>query len=65
MARGKSGRLVLEVDPELKRSLYFELEKEQKTLKDWFVSEAKNFIRKSSSPNTRGNVSLRVSKNAI
>lgn len=65
MARGKSGRLVLEVDPELKRNLYFELEKEQKTLKDWFVSEAKNFIRKGSSVNGRTNAGLRVTKDAI
>lgn len=63
MARGKSGRLVLEVDPELKRSLYFELEKEQKTLKDWFVSAAKSFIRKGSP--TNGNPVLKVTKNAI
>lgn len=44
MARGRSGRIVLEVDPELKRSLYLELEKNQKTLKDWFIAEATHLI---------------------
>ena len=44
MARGKSGRVVLEIDPELKRNLYLELEKRQKTLKDWFVAEAEKLI---------------------
>ena len=44
MARGKSGRVVLEIDPGLKRDLYLELEKRQLTLKDWFVSEAQNIV---------------------
>ncbi len=44
MARGKSGRIVLEVDPELKRSLYMALEKNQKTMKEWFVKEASELI---------------------
>jgi hypothetical protein len=44
MARGKSGRVVLEIDPGLKRDLYLELEKKQLTLKSWFVSEVKNLV---------------------
>ena len=44
MARGKSGRVVLEIDPELKRQLYVALELKQKTMKEWFVSEAESFI---------------------
>lgn len=44
MARGRSGRIVLEVDPELKKSLYLELGKKQKTLKDWFIAEAEHLI---------------------
>lgn len=46
MARGKSGRLVLEVDPVLKRHLYFSLEKNQKTLREWFIENAEKYISK-------------------
>ena len=44
MARGKSGRIVLEIDPELKRRLYITLENRQQTMKEWFISEAENLI---------------------
>jgi len=44
MARGKSGRIVLEIDPEMKRELYLTLEQNQKTMKEWFVKEASNLI---------------------
>ena len=44
MARGKSGRVVLEIDPELKKGLYLELTRREKTLKDWFVAEAQNLV---------------------
>lgn len=44
MARGKSGRIVLEVDPKTKRMLYLALEQNQTTLKDWFLENAKIYI---------------------
>lgn len=44
MAKGESGRIVLEVDPELKKTLYSILAIEQKTLKDWFVVNAQKHI---------------------
>ena len=44
MARGKSGRVVLEIDPDLKRQLYSSLENNQQTMKEWFVKEAETFI---------------------
>ena len=44
MARGKSGRVVLEIDPELKCQIYATLENKQKTMKEWFVKEAKGLI---------------------
>lgn len=44
MARGKSGRVVLEIDPELKRQLYASLENRQETMKEWFVKEAEGLI---------------------
>ena len=44
MARGKSGRVVLEIDPELKRRLYASLENRQETMKEWFIKEAESLI---------------------
>ena len=40
MARGESGRIVIEVSPELKRQLYSALAIEGQTLKDWFIEAA-------------------------
>lgn len=40
MARGGSGRVVIEVDPSLKHDLYVALAASGSTLKDWFVKEA-------------------------
>lgn len=44
MAIGGSGRIVLEIDPELKRRLYSMLALENKTLKEWFVALAVQHI---------------------
>lgn len=45
MARGKSGRIVIEIDPKLKRELYLALERKGLTLKDWFVKQAETYIK--------------------
>jgi hypothetical protein len=44
MAVGASGRIVIEIEPELKRQLYEALEKEGLTLKEWFLHNAKQFL---------------------
>lgn len=44
MAKGESGRIVLEVEPELKKALYSILAMDQQTLKDWFVDKAQKHI---------------------
>ena len=44
MAKGESGRIVLEVNPDLKKQLYSVLALEQKTLKDWFIEHAEKHI---------------------
>ncbi|HGH5996685.1 TPA: hypothetical protein ACJI8Q_001789 [Morganella morganii] len=49
MAKGESGRIVLEVEPELKKALYSILAMEQKTLKDWFVDKAQKYIKENKS----------------
>lgn len=44
MARGESGRIVVEVEPDLKAELYVALAKEGLTLKAWFIREAETFV---------------------
>ncbi len=43
MARGQSGRIVIEVDPTFKLELYVALARSNSTLKDWFVDAAARF----------------------
>lgn len=50
MPKGQSGRVVVEVDPELKRHLYSALAIENSTLKDWFVSAAKQYVAEREQP---------------
>lgn len=50
MAKGSSGRIVIEVDPLLKQRLYTELARTGKTLKDWFTDEAHEFCAEEDQP---------------
>ena len=45
MARGESGRIVLEIDPSQKDDLYTALRRNGLTLKDWFLQQADQFLR--------------------
>ena len=44
VAKGQSGRLVIEVEPAFKRQLYSALASDGLTLKAWFVEEAKRYL---------------------
>ncbi|WP_145336597.1 MULTISPECIES: hypothetical protein [unclassified Pseudomonas] len=44
MSVGQSGRVVIELDPAIKRELYSLLAKNGMTLKDWFLSQAAIYI---------------------
>ena len=44
MARGESGRIVVNIDPALKRRLYSALALDDSTLKDWFIQCAEHYI---------------------
>lgn len=55
MARGSSGRVVLVVEPELKRELYVELTRRDLTLKAWFIDQATRFIETSRQPSLFSN----------
>lgn len=50
LARSKSRRIVLEIDVETKKYLYLALEKNQVTLKDWFLENAESYIKKNFNP---------------
>lgn len=47
MSKGDSGRIVIEVEPALKRRLYSALALENSTLKDWFIQCAENYTKDS------------------
>ena len=44
MPKGPSGRVVIELDPELKDELYFALDKEGLKMKQWFIESAQDFL---------------------
>lgn len=44
MSVGQSGRIVIEVEPDVKRSLYAALAKDGLTLKDWFLRSAESYL---------------------
>ncbi|GFO77754.1 hypothetical protein BPLS_P6386 [Bathymodiolus platifrons methanotrophic gill symbiont] len=44
MSIGKSGRIVIEIDPDLKKKLYSELTLQGLSLKDWFLMSTNNYL---------------------
>lgn len=44
MAIGESGRVVVELDPELKRELHSALREDGKNLKDWMIENANLYL---------------------
>ncbi len=56
MSIGSSGRIVIEVEPELKRQLYAALAKEGMSLKEWFLRSADAYL------NEGGQISLPLPK---
>ena len=53
MAKGQSGRLVIEVEPAFKRQLYSALASDGLTLKAWFVEAAKSYVDQREPPRRR------------
>lgn len=58
MARGESGRIVLEVDPSAKDELYAALVKDGMTLKEWFLRQATQYLKDRNQPTLFGGMSL-------
>ena len=50
MVKGDSGRIVIEVDPHLKRQLYSALASDGSTLKAWFVDAANTYLEEREQP---------------
>jgi hypothetical protein len=50
MARGPSGRIVVDIDPALKRDLHAALAAEGISLKDWLIERANRFIAERNQP---------------
>ena len=44
MPVGKSGRIVIEIDPDLKQELYQSLGKEESSLKEWFLENVEGYL---------------------
>ena len=44
MPVGKSGRIVIEIDPELKQELYQSLGNEDSSLKEWFLNHVQGYL---------------------
>jgi len=44
MARGQSGRIVLEIDPALKRAVHARLAGDGVTMKDWFLEQVEHLL---------------------
>ena len=49
MSIGKSGRIVIEIDPEIKRQLYSQLTANGLSLKDWFSDAVAAYLADSQS----------------
>jgi len=45
MARGSSGRIIIEIDPDFKQELYDALQKDNLTLKKWFLKNADKYLK--------------------
>ena len=48
MAKGSSGRLVIEIDPLIKQELYDALGQKGLNMKEWFLMNAEVYLRKNS-----------------
>ncbi len=48
MARSTSGRIVIEIEPEFKQMLHAALALNGRTLKDWFLEHAHEYVQNAS-----------------
>lgn len=65
MARGPSGRLVIDVDPNLKRDLHATLAADGSTLKDWFLQRVEDYLTQHRQPSLPGIASFRLADEVL
>ena len=53
MAVGKSGRVVVEIEPDLKKTLHAALRLDGLSMKDWFLASAKAYLETRHQPELR------------
>jgi len=58
MVRGKSGRIVVEIDPILKSDLYEALREEGITLKEWFLRHTGSYLAQKAQPSLFNSVEV-------
>ena len=56
--------MVLEVEPLLKRRLYSTLALEHKTLKDWFIEKAEEYLQSQQQPSLFSTMNTHLDKKA-
>ena len=61
---GQSGRIVIDVQPELKRQLYSTLARSGSTLKEWFIKKAEDYCEEKVNPVPVANVSYTATREA-
>ena len=44
MPVGKSGRIVIEIDPALKQALYESIKEDDSCMKDWFLRNVEDYL---------------------
>jgi hypothetical protein len=54
MARGPSGRIVVEIDASIKRELHSALAAQGLSLKDWFLKQARRYLFERQHPSLPG-----------
>ncbi len=50
MSIGQSGRIIVEMDPELKKRLYSALAMDGTSLKKWFISNVETYVKEMEAP---------------
>lgn len=53
MAKGSSGRIVIDIDPELKSQIYTVLTANNMTMKDWFLTQTKLLCEEHQQPSLK------------
>jgi hypothetical protein len=54
VARGPSGRFVIDLEPEIKENMHTALAQDHTTLKDWFRARVESYLAERTQPNLPG-----------